>query len=219
MKRPVGSWHHSLLDLQGAFLHRYSEGLLDLKTEEYVVFCLLSGQAQVFSLHSCSFGASVRRGKLKLLRLEPVCLLPHKGEEPGECSLQFPSSCSTGWLPRRQLECLWANAPSQPHLVSWAPPGPGKASASPLTLALCAANGRPFLTSGLLSDLGSTECWVTGSQDPQSDLGSAFPILQVTNFPNLSSLPAMNGVRNFCTGATGRKRGDGPSGTRTRGHT
>ena len=79
--------------------------------------------------------------KLKLLRLEPACLLPHEGEEPGECSLQFPSFCNTGLLPRRQLEWPWANAPGQPHLVSWALPGPGKASASLLTLALSAASG------------------------------------------------------------------------------
>ena len=103
--------------------------------------------------------------KLELLNLEPVHLLPHKGEEPGKCSLQFPSFCNTGRLPRRQMERLWANAPGQPHPVSWAPPGPGKVNASPLTLALCVPNGWPFLTPGLLSDLGATECWVMGSQD------------------------------------------------------
>ena len=58
-----------------------------------------------------------------------------------------------------------------------------------------------------------------GSQDLQSDLGSTFPILQVTNSPNLSSLSEVSGVKTFYTGATGRKRGAGPSGTRTSGHT
>ena len=157
--------------------------------------------------------------KLKLLRLEPACLLPHEGEEPGECSLQFPSFCNTGLLPRRQLEWPWANAPGQPHLVSWVgTAGPRKGQC------ISAHSGSfcckwPFLTSGLLSDLGATECWVMGSQDLQSDLGSTFPILQVTNSPNLSSLSAVTGVKNFYTGAIGRKRGAGPLGTRTSGHT
>lgn len=133
--------------------------------------------------------------KLELLTLEPVYLLPPKGEGPGKRSLQFPSFCNAGRLPRRQRERLWASAPGQPHPLSWAPPGPGKVTASALTLALCAPNGWPFLTSGLLSDLGATECWVMGSQGPQSDLGSTFPVLQVTNSPNLSSLPAIVRLR------------------------
>ena len=57
-----------------------------------------------------------------------------------------------------------------------------------------------------------------GEPGSQSDLGSTLTILQVTNSPNLSSLPAISGVKNFYTEATGRNRGDGSLGTRTSGH-
>ena len=54
------------MTLKEPFCAGSREGLLDLKNEEYVVFSLLSGQAQVLSLHSCYFGASVCRGETRV---------------------------------------------------------------------------------------------------------------------------------------------------------
>ena len=111
MKRPMGrstsptvGWHPSLFDLQGVFLRVCSqEGLLDLESEECVVFYLLSGQASA-SLCSCYYlhvGVSIHRQRLQLFGPGSTCLLPqtqvYDQERPG------PWGRSRGREPRGPL--------------------------------------------------------------------------------------------------------------------